>query len=47
MNARGYDGNYRVLEDLPRAKTTTLALIVIFDIFLVLLALNIINIWSI
>lgn len=47
MNARGYDGNYRVLEDLPKAKTTTVALIVIFDVFLVLLALNIINIWSI
>jgi cobalt/nickel transport system permease protein len=47
MNARGYDGNFRVLEDLPKAKTTTLALIVVFDVFLVLLALNIINIWSI
>jgi cobalamin biosynthesis protein CbiM/cobalt ECF transporter T component CbiQ len=46
MNARGYDGNYRVLEDLPRAKASTLALIVVFDIFLVMLALNIINIWS-
>lgn len=45
MNARGYDGNYRVLEDLPRAKITTLLLIVLFDVFLVMLALNIINIW--
>lgn len=47
MNARGYDGNFRVLEDLPRAKKSTLALIAAFDVFLVLLALNIINIWSI
>ncbi len=43
MNARGYDGNYRVLEDLPKAKMSTIALIIIFDVFLTLLALNIIN----
>jgi len=47
MNARGYDGNFRVLEDLTPAKKTTLVLIVVFDVFLVLLALNVINIWSI
>jgi cobalt/nickel transport system permease protein len=43
MNARGYDGNYRVLEDVPKVKASTIVLILIFDIFLVLLALNIIN----
>ncbi len=43
MNARGYDGNYRVLEDLPKAKLSTIALIGAVDVFLVLLALNIIN----
>ncbi len=46
MNARGYDGNIRVLEDLPKARTATLVGIVVFDVFLVLLALNIISLWS-
>lgn len=47
MNARGYDGNFRVLEDLPKANTRTIAAIIAFDVFLILIALNIINIWSI
>jgi cobalt/nickel transport system permease protein len=47
MNARGYDGNYRVLEDLPKAKASTLTLIVLFDVFLIMLALDIIRLWSI
>ncbi|MCW4047595.1 MAG: cobalt ECF transporter T component CbiQ [Candidatus Bathyarchaeota archaeon] len=38
MNARGYDGNIRVLEDQPPAKKTALAGIIIFDIMLVLAA---------
>jgi cobalt/nickel transport system permease protein len=36
MNARGYDGFIRVLEDLPRPKKTALLGIFLFDGFLVL-----------
>lgn len=43
MNARGYDGNIRVLEDLPKPKKSALALIVLFDILLVTVALTITN----
>jgi energy-coupling factor transporter transmembrane protein EcfT len=31
MNAKGYDGNIRVLEDLPRPKKAAIFGIVLFD----------------
>jgi cobalt/nickel transport system permease protein len=34
MNARGYDGNIRVLEDLPKPKKAAIFGIVLFDIIL-------------
>ncbi len=46
MNARGYDGNIRVLEDQPKPSKVTIAGIIILDIMLALIALNIIHIWS-
>jgi cobalamin biosynthesis protein CbiM/cobalt ECF transporter T component CbiQ len=46
MNARGYDGNIRVLEDQPKPSKITLAGILIIDILLALIALNILHIWS-
>jgi cobalamin biosynthesis protein CbiM/cobalt ECF transporter T component CbiQ len=46
MNARGYDGNIRVLEDQPKPSRTTIAGIILLDIMLGLIALNIIHIWS-
>ena len=46
MNARGYDGNIRVLEDQPKPSKATLAGILLLDIMLALIALNIIHIWS-
>lgn len=46
MNARGYDGNIRVLEDQPKPNKATLAGILLLDIMLALIALNIIHIWS-
>jgi cobalamin biosynthesis protein CbiM/cobalt ECF transporter T component CbiQ len=46
MNARGYDGNIRVLEDQPKASKAVIAGIIILDIILGLIALNIIHIWS-
>jgi energy-coupling factor transporter transmembrane protein EcfT len=36
MNARGYDGNMRILEDLPPPKKTALVGIAIFDAALVI-----------
>ena len=36
MNARGYDGNIRVLEDLPRPKKTALFGIMLFDVMFVI-----------
>lgn len=36
MNARGYDGNIRVLEDLPKPKGIIIAGIIIFDIMLII-----------
>jgi len=36
MNARGYDGNIRVLEDLPQPKKTTILGIIVFDIIFVI-----------
>jgi len=38
MNARGYDGNIRVLEDLPSPRKTALVGIVLLDVTLVLAA---------
>lgn len=35
MSARGYDGNIRVLEDIPKPKKTMLAAIAVFEILLV------------
>ena len=46
MNARGYDGNIRVLEDQPKPSMAVIAGIILLDIMLGLIALNIIHIWS-
>ncbi len=46
MNARGYDGNIRVLEDQPKPSKAVIAGIILLDIMLALIALNIIHIWS-
>ncbi len=46
MNARGYDGNIRVLEDQPKPSMAVIAGIILLDIMLALIALNIIHIWS-
>ena len=46
MNARGYDGNIRVLEDQPKPSKAAIAGILLLDIMLALIALNIIHIWS-
>ncbi|MCL5950043.1 MAG: cobalt ECF transporter T component CbiQ, partial [Candidatus Bathyarchaeota archaeon] len=46
MNARGYGGNIRVLEDQPKPSKTILAGILVLDVMLALIALNIIQIWS-
>jgi cobalamin biosynthesis protein CbiM/cobalt ECF transporter T component CbiQ len=46
MNARGYDGNIRILEDQPKPSKATIAGILVLDIMLALIALNIIHIWS-
>lgn len=46
MNARGYNGNIRVLEDQPRPNWSVIAGIILLDIMLGLIALNIIHIWS-
>ncbi|MGF3522479.1 MAG: CbiQ family ECF transporter T component, partial [Candidatus Bathyarchaeia archaeon] len=35
MNARGYDGKMRVLEDLPKPTITALGSIVLFDAVMV------------
>lgn len=45
MNARGYDGNIRVLDDLPRPRKAAILGIVIFDAMLVFVAFFITNIW--
>jgi cobalt/nickel transport system permease protein len=44
MNARGYDGNIRVMEDQPKPSKAILAAILLFDIMLALVAFNIIRI---
>jgi cobalamin biosynthesis protein CbiM/cobalt ECF transporter T component CbiQ len=46
MNARGYDGNIRMLEDQPRPSKAVLAGILVLDIALALIALGVIQIWS-
>ena len=46
MNARGYDGNIRVLEDQPKPNWVTIAGIIVLDFMLATIALNIIQIWS-
>jgi cobalamin biosynthesis protein CbiM/cobalt ECF transporter T component CbiQ len=46
MNARGYDGNIRVLEDQPKPSKASLTGILVLDIVLALIALNIVHIWS-
>jgi len=43
MNARGYDGNIRVLEDFPQPKKTALAGIALFDATLVILIFILLN----
>ena len=43
MSARGYDGNIRVLEDLPPPKKKALAAIAIFDAALVILIVILLN----
>jgi cobalt/nickel transport system permease protein len=44
MNARGYDGNIRVLEDLPRPKKTAIIGIILFDVVLLFVVLFTMNI---
>jgi len=44
MNARGYDGNIRVLEDLPKPSKTALAGIALFATVLVIAAYLTMNI---
>ncbi len=46
MNARGYDGNIRMLEDQPRPSKAVLLGIVLLDFALALIALQVIQIWS-
>jgi cobalt/nickel transport system permease protein len=43
MNARGYDGNIRILEDQPKPSKTAVIGIIVLDITLALIAFNIIN----
>jgi len=44
MNARGYDGNIRVIEELPRPKKATLLGVILFDVALVLVLLFTLNV---
>lgn len=46
MNARGYDGNIRTLDDIPRASRRSLIGIVFFDASLILTAVMTMNLWS-
>ena len=43
MNARGYDGNIRILEDIPQPRKTALVAIVIFDAVFVIAIFLLIN----
>jgi cobalt/nickel transport system permease protein len=44
MSARGYDGNIRVIEELPRPKKATLLGVILFDVALVLVLLFTLNV---
>jgi cobalamin biosynthesis protein CbiM/cobalt ECF transporter T component CbiQ len=44
MNARGYDGNIRILEDQPKPSKTAIVGIILLDLTLALIAFNIIHI---
>jgi cobalt/nickel transport system permease protein len=44
MNARGYDGNIRILEELPSPKKIMLLGIIVFDVMLIVLIVLTINI---
>ena len=44
MSARGYDGNIRVLEDLPKPRKAMIAAIVLFDVCLVVAILLTLNV---
>jgi cobalamin biosynthesis protein CbiM/cobalt ECF transporter T component CbiQ len=46
MNARGYDGTIRILEDQPKPSKAAIIGIILLDISLALIAFNIINIGS-
>lgn len=46
MNARGYDGNIRLIEKQAKPSKTALLGILLFDITFALIALNIVQIWS-
>jgi hypothetical protein len=46
MNARGYDGNIRMIEDQPRPSKAVIAGILLLDVALALIALQVIQIWS-
>jgi len=35
MSARGYDGNIRVLDDLPKPKLAMIITVIIFEVLLV------------
>jgi cobalt/nickel transport system permease protein len=41
MNARGYDGNIRILEDLPKPKISTIIGIILFDVVFVVTLIEI------
>lgn len=43
LNARGYDGNIRILEDLPQPRKATVAAIVIFDLAFAIVIFLLIN----
>jgi cobalt/nickel transport system permease protein len=46
MNARGYDGNIRTLDDLPPPKVRSIIGIIFFDVILMLIIIMTMQIWS-
>jgi cobalt/nickel transport system permease protein len=46
MNARGYDGNIRTLDDLPSPKMRSVIGIVFFDAILILIIILTMQLWS-
>lgn len=46
MNARGYDGNIRTLDDLPRPRVRSILGIVFFDSILMLITILTLRLWS-